>query len=190
VKLDYVHWVQTNVLNRPESEADFTRTLNRSLVRLNRTDKIEEYDRSVFLTPGQEYNSQFTGVHTLREHSETDLNREAKLKALMAFAEATGDSISHLLADEEELEEFLSDTALTWKQFGVPQGAATSCTNAITCILHLTNPNLLRSEVGPSVRVVMYADDGLIFLKREEDLPQVLALFDRTGVSLNAEKSK
>lgn len=76
------------------------------------------------------------------------------------------------------------------KKKGVPQGAATSCSGSTLALHHITDPALLNSELGHSrAKVVMYADDGLVFLEREEDLTAVMGLFSRTGVSVNEGKS-
>jgi len=76
------------------------------------------------------------------------------------------------------------------KSHGVPQGAATSCSGSTLALHHITDPALLNSELGHTrAKVIMYADDGLVFLEQEEDLAGVMALFERTGVSVNQEKS-
>lgn len=76
------------------------------------------------------------------------------------------------------------------KKKGVPQGAATSCALSTISISHVTEPHRLRIEIKiDGVVVVMYADDGVVFFDREEDLQLVLDLFERAGVSVNYDKS-
>ena len=69
----------------------------------------------------------------------------------------------------------------------MPQGAATSCGLSTIAISHITSPSPELAQLG---RVVMYADDGLIFLNHEEDLKPILAQFKASGVELAPEKSK
>jgi len=44
-------------------------------------------------------------------------------------------------------------------------------------------------RLGLEGKVVMYADDGIIFLRKESDLSDVLAEFGSTGVEINYSKS-
>jgi len=79
---------------------------------------------------------------------------------------------------------------LKHKRNGVPQGAATSCSLSTVGISHMTEPDRLISLSGVSDgSVTMYADDGLVFLSREEDLDLILRQFSLSGVSVNSEKS-
>lgn len=76
-------------------------------------------------------------------------------------------------------EKFQSSYHLKWKREGVPQGAATSCSLSTVAI----------SPVTAMESVVMYADDGVAFLKSELDLREILIGFYDAGVELNEAKS-
>jgi hypothetical protein len=76
-------------------------------------------------------------------------------------------------------EKFQSSYHLKWKREGVPQGAATSCSLSTMAI----------SPVTMMESVVMYADDGMAFLKSELDLREILIGFYDAGVELNELKS-
>lgn len=72
----------------------------------------------------------------------------------------------------------------------MPQGAATSCSLSTIAIHEVTDAGNINKVLGREFSgIVMYADDGVIFLERAEDLPRVLNLFVKSGVSLNEEKS-
>jgi len=87
-------------------------------------------------------------------------------------------------------EKFQTGYHLKHKRNGVPQGAATSCSLSTLGISHMTESDRLISLSGVlDGSVTMYADDGLIFLSREEDLDLILRQFSLSGVSVNAEKS-
>jgi len=85
-------------------------------------------------------------------------------------------------------------TSLGWKENGVPQGAATSCSLSTAALDYITSPdrllNALNLPDSSGLSVVMYADDGLIFAQCEEDVNRVLSLFKPTGVSINESKSQ
>lgn len=75
------------------------------------------------------------------------------------------------------------------KEKGVPQGAATSCGLSILALSHITDPGALRDSAGVDANIVMYADDGIIFLSREQDLDPILNQFEKAGVVVNEDKS-
>jgi hypothetical protein len=77
------------------------------------------------------------------------------------------------------------------KSSGVPQGAATSCGLSIIAIADITDRGSLRIRFSlDGVTVVMYADDGVIFLSDAEALPRVLELLSLSGASVNEKKSR
>jgi hypothetical protein len=76
-------------------------------------------------------------------------------------------------------DKFQSSYHLKWKREGVPQGAATSCGLSTIAI----------SPVTAMESVVMYADDGMAFLRSELDLREILIGFYDAGVELNEAKS-
>lgn len=71
---------------------------------------------------------------------------------------------------------------------GVPQGAATSCSLSTMAIHQVTDAGVMTGDLS-GCGVVMYADDGVIFLERKSDLQKVLDLFEPSGVSINESKS-
>jgi len=75
---------------------------------------------------------------------------------------------------------------LKHKRVGVPQGAATSCSLSTLALSHITDIDGLNIE---GCSIVMYADDGLIFLDDKRKLDSCLREFERSGVGINFSKS-
>lgn len=48
----------------------------------------------------------------------------------------------------------------------------------------------MKEVVKSEAKCVMYAEDGLIFLKDPEDLEKILAEFEKAGVEVNLDKSR
>lgn len=205
VDLDFLYKTMVKDLRVPRREAVFFRKLNRSLVKLAKDpseDKLPERDRSVRYTDQGLPNPSASGLPPARL-VRLDLASalgDPDFLGTFGLNPARGDERSTPLQRgdevlETELNGLRQPTSRSlsqgMKKKGVPQGAATSCGLSTISLSHITEPGRLRLEIEvEGVVVVMYADDGVIFLEKEEHLGLVLALFERTGVSINYEKSR
>jgi len=104
---------------------------------------------------------------------------------------------------EKQLEEGGNDLPeYLYRNKGVPQGAATSCSLSTLCLEHVTNVSDLKIrknypwisgmscdlEALPS-KTIMYADDGLIFCNNKKEMKQLCSDLNKSGSSISSEKS-
>jgi hypothetical protein len=185
VSLEYITKLLTKVFNLPRKEAAFFRKLNRSIVRLCAVDKIDEPDRALKYTANLQPNPNLKRAPVGLDPNwdgvippELDLSGRNRRPAVLEV-----DGFELVGA---------SKPGLGWKENGVPQGAATSCSLSTIALDSVTSPDELSRSLGGAsgLSVVMYADDGIIFAQNEEDVNRALSLFNPTGVSVNESKSQ
>jgi hypothetical protein len=180
VNLEWITAVLTKNYSMPGRHAAFFRKLNRSIVKLCAEDKVMEPDRSLIYTadlapnPNARPQAISSGPFKIMDSSRL-------LAGVFYGLDSFGLAVSGFIR-----------TSLGWKENGVPQGAATSCSLSTIALDSITSPDVLsRSFDGESCpKVVMYADDGIIFAQNEEDVNRVLSLFKPSGVSVNESKSQ
>lgn len=152
---------------------EFFGELNQSLPKLEKVDRVVEPDRNVYLETDGSLNKN----HSVADH----------MDMLYSDWNALADS---MYDDPEGIGEVPADYSV-YKSSGVPQGAATSCGLSIIAIADITDRGSLRFRfLLDGVSVVMYADDGVIFLSDAEALPRVLELLSLSGASVNEKKSR
>jgi len=99
-------------------------------------------------------------------------------------------SIDPLFLVDSSVPEGVDSTIYVHKKVGVPQGAATSCSLSTISIHEVTDSGNIERKLAPNHGgIVMYADDGVIFLESSDDLSKVLEMFSNSGVSINESKS-
>jgi hypothetical protein len=146
-------------------------SMNRSLVTLTSDDYIHEPDR----------------------YSLTNNLKFANHNPLIVDGYLVTANLNYKDSLSEIVKDFKSDSLLffndsnpytEYKDKGVPQGGACSPTLATLCL------DLLFEEINSdkSVKLIMYADDGLIFAKSEHSIKLIEAKLDSI-VSVSKEKS-
>lgn len=169
----------------PEETVEWFAKLNRSIPKLLEKDPIPEPDRGVMFTA--------TG-----DVSPSQSDENAKwFKFLTSslglgpaeIVQLQGMKLTHLSHSSPKGPNDDPESVSILKEKGVPQGAATSCGLSILALSHITDPLALCNSAKVEASIVMYADDGLIFLEREEDLDAVLNQFEKAGVHVNESKS-
>jgi hypothetical protein len=171
INLYNVMWQEYSI---PRNISSFFLKMNRSLVKLQSIDKQSEPDRSVA----------FTADMRLNPNLPKSVSPPPLLyRVISNLPGATGE------AEPITYEEGFKKVS-GWKGKGVPQGAPTSCALSTWAISHITNSQSLETRFGiDGCRVVMYADDGIIFLDDASKLDKILSLFESSGVELNMSKS-
>lgn len=154
----------------PISMVEWFAKLNRSIPKLLSEDPIPEPDRSVLHTADWGWNP-----NAPRKENDNPLYN----------APPFWDGTKYIDDLEWEYPKGISNV----KEKGVPQGAATSCGLSVLALSHITDPGSLGNSTGFEANIVMYADDGIIFLNREQDLDPILNQFEKAGVTVNEEKS-
>ena len=144
----------------PRHIARYLTKLNQSITVLTKDDKLnEDNDRKVLLTPSNLVNPNLE--ENMKRKVEEIISREG-------FQER---DLKHLLPDS------------SWRihrTHGVPQGAGTSCS--------LSTISLSKLWVRLKGKLLMYADDGLAFVKK---LIEIRLLNDlKRGVKMNPDKSR
>lgn len=177
VNLENLYKILYSQYNFPKKEAAFFRALNRSIVKLTKKDKMIEPDRKL------KYTSDLKPSVNLSKEEVKKWNLES-----LCYLDA---EMIDRLHEEGVLYIGKTVSGEGWKEIGVPQGAATSCGLSTLAISNLTEKSQFESLL-PNVKaeVVMYADDGIIFLDDDKDLESVLLLFKSSGVEVNLEKSR
>jgi len=201
VRLDVIS-KEMELLGYPERIAEWFKRLNRSLVKLPSKDLIEEPDRGVAFTADLKPNPQYKGDPLNQKLISFDLisgtpelakNLAPDLKGLIAsilggFAKVNGVKGG------------------SWKSKGVPQGMATSCSTSTLALSGITDPRRLARKIeakliswginaeqafkeSQEVRVIMYADDAIIFGPSELACRAALDLFEEAGVETVPEKT-
>lgn len=173
VSLEFMYKVLVRDYGYPRSVAAFLRKLNRSIPKLAKVDLMKEPDRDLALTADLEINP-----------NRSDLLKDP-LGGLRDFSGVWSLPAHHLLEqlEAEGLVEVVSTpSGRGWKEFGIPQGAGTSCG------LSTVNLERLWNDQGLNMDMVMYADDGIVFPKSSETEPVIEDV--EAGIYQNREKSK
>jgi hypothetical protein len=171
VNLDYIYKEMWQRLGLPKDYCAFLRKMNRSIVRLPEKDMIEEPERTLGLTADLKLNPNLPKGTARIDQIEIDDD-------LIMIEIVKTD-----LKPTDELVEPTGKVVGGWKEKGVPQGCPTSC-GLSTIALDKITTNPIKEG-----KVVMYADDGLIFGKTEEAIEEVKKLFEPTKIQLNKSKS-
>jgi len=179
----------------PSSVVKFFEKLNQSIVRPAAVDELPEVDRAaLFNTSGS--------VSPMADPSAVDWyygslgqNMSPFMTASWILPRITGVGSTEVPADGRIPKNlmYVDPSGLyvvAKKSCGVPQGAATSCSLSTIAIHGVTDSGAVEKKVTPNMGgIVMYADDGVIFLEKSSDLPKVLEMFENSGVSINESKS-
>jgi hypothetical protein len=171
VDLGFISKALSERYSAPVCEVEFFEKMNKSIVKLCSEDALPEPDRKSFLLPsyrhGPNHVSSFKYFGTPGPMALAELERMGM-----------------------KLQVEVDDISDAFKKVGVPQGAATSCSLSTIAIHEVTDSGAIERKLSPNGGgIVMYADDGVIFLESSDDLAKVLDMFQNSGVSINESKS-
>lgn len=163
-------------LGMPKETAEWFMQMNQSIVRLSDFDELDETsERRPILTGEGGINPNPRKDFEFYSETEADWDKPGFAEAFALFAEMYG-----------------GPGMKVRKERGVPQGAATSCSLSTICLSKVTNMSEQRRlELGlsASAKIVMYADDGLIFGSSEDEIRKLKDELASCRVPINEEKS-
>lgn len=174
-------------LNLPFDEINFLTRINKSLVKLQAKDKIEETDR---MYPFDKF-----GV----PNPQADPTRDPRLISANAFTlymsnptlfPTINDAVKFVQAEKAKLPEersiplntYYVDETMTnvTKDRGVPQGAPTSCSLSTLALRRLES----------NYEILFYADDVIYFPQNSTSNPVKTLTSPKFGLEVNEEKSQ